>query len=87
MNKYIGIGCLGSDPEIINNGCKFGLAVQYYNGTEKTILWVKVLVFGKIADNCISVLTKGKRILIEGRLDKLKSNGELVVVAQTIEFL
>lgn len=87
MNKYIAIGMLGSKPEQIANGCKLSLAVQYFNGKEKTIIWIKVLVFGKAAENCINVLDKGRRVLIEGRLDKLKSNNELVVVTDNVQFL
>lgn len=87
MNKYIAIGLLGSDPEALNGGCKLSLAVQYFNGKEKTVVWIKVLVFGKAAENCLTILKKGRRIIIEGRLDRATKNNELIVVTDNVQFL
>lgn len=86
MNKFIGIGCLGGNPEQLSNGCKFCIAIKSFNGKEETVTWIKILVFGIIATNCIKVLEKGRRIAVEGRLDKAH-NGELVIIANDILFL
>lgn len=86
MNKFIGLGLLGEDPEQINKGCKFSLATEFWNGKEKKTVWLKVFVFGKSGENCLHHLTKGRRVLVEGRVDITKM-GNTVIITDDVTFL
>jgi single-strand DNA-binding protein len=70
------VGNLGRDPELRqdNNGnqwCSFNVAV---NEGDYGTKWFSVSVMGKTAENCAKYLSKGKQILVEGRL-KADENG------------
>jgi single-strand DNA-binding protein len=79
VNKWIGIGNIGRDPEISYTAS--GLAVARFSiatseswkdkGTgekkEKTE-WHRVVAFGKLAEICGKYLAKGKQVYVEGRL-------------------
>lgn len=78
LNKVILIGRLGADPEVryTQGGdmvVNFNLATDesYKNRSgekvEKTE-WHRVIAWGKLAEICGNYLTKGKLILIEGKL-------------------
>ena len=77
VNKFIGIGNLGRDPDTrytesglaISN---FSIAInEKYKEEEKTE-WVNVVAFGKLAEICQEYLHKGKQVYIEGRLQTRK---------------
>jgi single-strand DNA-binding protein len=104
LNKVFLIGNLTRDPELkyIANGtgmAKFGLAVnRTYNSPDgekkKETCFVDITAWDKLAEVCNEHLTKGRLVLIEGRLqyqswesdDGAKRN-KLEVVAQNIQFL
>jgi single-strand DNA-binding protein len=78
MNKVMLFGRLGRDPEVRatnENGkvCNLSLATserykdragEWQEATE----WHRVVAFGRTAENCEQYLTKGREILVEGRL-------------------
>ena len=104
LNKVFLIGNLTRDPELkyIANGtgvARFGLAVnRTYNtpdGEKKQeTCFVDITAWDKLAEVCNEHLSKGRLILVEGRLqyqswesdDGTKRN-KLEVVAQNIQFL
>lgn len=78
MNRFIGIGRLGKDPEIryTPDGsavCNFSIAMdERYkdkNGekVQKTE-WVNVVAFGKLGEICGEYLKKGSLALVEGKI-------------------
>jgi single-strand DNA-binding protein len=79
MNKVEIIGNLGNDPEIRYSGagtavCNFSVATtESWKGKdgskkEKTE-WHRVVVWGNQAENCAKYLTKGRQVLIEGKIE------------------
>jgi single-strand DNA-binding protein len=78
MNKVVLFGRLGRDPEVrgtAENGkvCNINLATterfkdkagEWQEATE----WHRVVAFGRTAETCEQYLTKGREILVEGRL-------------------
>lgn len=104
FNKVILMGNLTRDPEIrVTPGgvsiCKFGLAVSRNaraadGSTREETLFVDIDSFGKQAELIGKHMTKGRAILIEGRLrlDQWESsNGEkrnkIVVVLESFQFI
>jgi single-strand DNA-binding protein len=77
LNKFIGIGNLGADPETkyMTNGnavVNFTVAtseswVKDGEKQQKTN-WHRCVVFGKLAEICGKYLHKGKQIYIEGKI-------------------
>lgn len=84
MNKFIGIGYLGNDPDIVESGCKIRLAI---NGRDDNTIWLSVFLFGTNAENTIKYKKKGDKVAIEGRIEQSKATGNLVIVASNIDFL
>lgn len=78
-NKVQLIGHIGNSPEMktTENGktlAKFSLATNesYYdsNGTQITnTQWHNIVAWGKTADVAKSLLSKGKEVLVEGKLN------------------
>ncbi len=75
INKVILIGRLGKDPEERTTAggtrvSNFSLATDTYHGNnaEKTTEWHRVVVFGKVAEQCNHYLLKGRLVCIEGSL-------------------
>ena len=69
MNKYIALGNLTRDPSIKNTKndksvCNFSLAVNNIND----VTYIEIETWGKIAENCNNYLSKGSKVLVEGRL-------------------
>ena len=99
MNKVILIGNMTRDPEVrYTTGGKavatFSIAVNSGFGDNKRTEFVPIVTWEKLAEICGNNLTKGKRILVEGRLQLREyetKEGEkrkvAEVVAQNIEFL
>lgn len=77
-NKVQLIGNLGNDPEIITmeNGsklAKFSIATNetYKNSDGEKVTdtqWHSIVAWGKIAEIVENFLTKGKEVIIEGKL-------------------
>lgn len=78
VNKFIGIGNLGRDPEMrfMPDGkavCNFSIAIsEKYkdkSGEAKEVTeWVNVAFFGKLAEIAGEYLKKGSKVYIEGKL-------------------
>ena len=87
VNKFIGIGNLGKDPEMrfMPDGkavTNFSIAIsEKYkdkSGEQKEVTeWVNVVFFGKLAEVCGEWLKKGQSIYIEGKLktEKYQKDG------------
>ena len=100
MNKVILVGRLTQDPEIryTQTGkavASFTLAVNRFVSQGKNEAdFIPIVVWDKLAEVCGNNLTKGQRLLVEGRL-QIRSyetnDGQkrrvAEVVAQNIEFL
>ncbi len=101
-NRVIMVGNLTKDPELrytpqgtpIGN---FRLAVssKYRSGEEmkEETLFIDVVVWGKQGESCSQFLSKGRQVLVEGRLQERRweSDGQqkskMEIVAQTVRFL
>jgi single-strand DNA-binding protein len=79
VNKFIGIGNLGRDPEMrfMPNGnavCNFSIAIsEKYkdknSGEWKELTeWVNIVMFGKLAEIAGEYLAKGSKVYVEGKL-------------------
>lgn len=77
INKCIIVGNLGRDPEVRygQSGmavCKLNVAVTERQKVgekwEDRVEWVRVVTFGKTAENAGQYLQKGRQIYVEGRL-------------------
>jgi single-strand DNA-binding protein len=97
MNKVIILGRLTQDPECryTQSGkavTSFTLAVKRYGQEEPD--WIPVVLWEKTAETAANNLSKGQRVLIEGRIQtrSYKTNdGQkrrvTEVVGQTMEFI
>ena len=98
-NKYICVGNLTRDPEtkpVNDSGDSVtNLAVAVNNPLSKDeVFFADVQAWGKVGENCSKYLSKGKRVLVEGRLktntwtNKEGDNrSKVYVVANSIQFL
>ncbi|CAB4127061.1 Ssb Single-stranded DNA-binding protein [uncultured Caudovirales phage] len=78
VNKFIGIGNLGRDPEMrfMPDGkavCNFSIAIsEKYkdkSGEAKEVTeWVNVAFFGKLAEIAGEYLKKGSKVYVEGKM-------------------
>ena len=99
--KLIIIGNLGSNPEMrfTPNGdpvTSFSVATSRKIKGESETTWFRVSVWGKQAESCNKYLTKGSKVLVEGRL-KAEPNvyqrkdgtwaSSYEVTAETVRFL
>ena len=99
MNKVILVGRLAQDPEVryTQSGkavASFNLAVENNFGNEKKADFIPIVAWNKLAEICGNNIGKGRKILVEGRLqirsyeDKEGQKKRVAeVIAQTIEFL
>lgn len=98
MNKIILVGRLAQDPEVryTPNGkavASFNLAVNRFFGSEKAD-FIPIIAWEKLGEACGNNLNKGRRVLVEGRL-QIRSyettDGQkrrvAEVIAQYIEYL
>lgn len=96
VNKWIGIGRLGADPEVrtFDSGDKvanFSIACSEQwkdkdgNKKENTD-WINVAVFGKLAEIIEQYVKKGSLIYLEGKLQtrSYESNGERKYVTEVV---
>lgn len=76
MNKWIGLGFCGKDPEVkyggTNNTCiaRYSLAVrrQFAKDGEEDTDWINCVAFGRNAEFAEKYLRKGTKIIVEGRI-------------------
>ena len=98
MNKVILVGRLTRDPEVryTQTGkavANFSIAVNTGFGDNKRADFVPIVVWDKLAEICGNNLTKGRNVLVEGRLQisEYEKDGQkrrtTEVVAQNVEFL
>lgn len=104
VNKVIIVGHLGQKPEIkvLPSGSSvtnFTVATSDKfdgkDGKQERTEWHKIVVFGKIGENCAQYLDKGRQVYIEGRLQTRswddKNTGEkrymTEIVAANVTFL
>ena len=100
MNNVILIGRLTKDPELSYTQsqtalCKFTIAVDRQSKEEKTADFIRIVVWGKQAENCGRYLYKGKQCAVNGRIQtgsyKDNKSGNTVyttdVIANNVEFL
>lgn len=76
MNRVMLIGRLGRDPEFRYTAsgvamAKFSLATDRWKrkGEEQPPDWHRITVWSKLAEICAQYLTKGKQVMIEGRIE------------------
>lgn len=106
MNRVIIIGNLGRDPEVryTSGGtavANFSVATsrkwtdKQTNDRKEETEWHEVEVWGKLGETCAEYLTKGRKVMVEGRLktDKWedKQSGQkkqrTKIVGENVEFL
>lgn len=104
LNKVMLIGNLTRDPEMryIPSGqgvVTFSLAVnRTYNSQsgekKEEVSFIRVVVWGRLAEICNEYLKKGSPVFVEGRLQSRSWEGQdgqkrstLEVVAQSVQFL
>jgi single-strand DNA-binding protein len=99
MNKVILVGRLAQDPEVryTQTGkavASFSIAVDSGFGESKRADFIPIVAWEKLAEICGNNLTKGRRILVEGRLQVRSyetQDGQkrrvTEVTAQNIEFM
>jgi single-strand DNA-binding protein len=99
MNKFIGVGRLCQEPEVKYTPAgkavaNFNIAIDSGFGDKKKTDFVPIVCWEKLAEVVGNNLTKGRRILVEGRLqirtydaDDGQKRRVAEIVAQNIEFL
>jgi len=100
VNKVIIVGRLTKDPEIryTQTGkvvATFGIAVDKYTGTDKKEAdFFTCVYWGKVAEVIGDNIDKGRKVLVEGRLQTRSYEDKqgvkrwvIEIVGQTIEFL
>ena len=97
LNKFLGIGNLTGDPETKQIGegkkvCKFCIAMN--NRINDSVTFIDVETWNKSADNCSRFLSKGRKVLVEGRLQLNKwqsksgeNRSKIFCVADIVTFL
>lgn len=103
-NKVILIGNLTANPQLKYN--QNGLAVANFTlavnskfatkdqNTKEEVGFFDIVVFGKQAENCSNYLSKGRSVLVEGRLsmnvwedNEGKKKKKINIVASKVQFL
>jgi single-strand DNA-binding protein len=91
MNKIILVGRLVANPEfkINESGTKIGKFRLANNDNTKSSLFINVVYFDKLAEICQKYLTKGRKVLVEGRLEyrETEEGNYYSIKAENIEFL
>lgn len=100
MNNVVLIGRLTKNPELRyipesqTAVANFTLAVDRPYGKEKQADFIRIVVYGKTAENCEKHLTKGRLVGVQGRIQtgsyKNKDGATIYttdIVAERVEFL
>lgn len=77
LNRCEFIGRLGKDPDVRYSPdgsavCNFSLAVGWKTKEKEGVEWVRIVIFGKLAQICADYLTKGKQVYVSGRMTTRK---------------
>ena len=96
MNKVFLCGNLGSDPEVRDTPnstvCNFSVATtereKVQGNWEDVTSWHRVTCWGKTAENCGKFLSKGSKVLIEGKLKygSYEKDGRTIYTTEVIAF-
>lgn len=99
MNKIIITGNVTAQPELKatqsgNKVCSFGVAVNERRGGEDSTTFFRVSAWNKLAETCMTYLSKGKKVMVTGPVSARgysKSDGSVGVSieinANEVEFL
>jgi single-strand DNA-binding protein len=102
FNKAILIGNLTKDPELRYTPqgtavatLRIAVSSKYRSGDEmkEETLFIDIVVWGKQGENCSQYLSKGRPVLVEGRLQERKwetdgqQRSKFEVIAQNVRFL
>ena len=104
VNKAIILGRLGKDPEVRYTGSGGAVANLSVATSEawndkasgerkERTEWHKIVVFGKMAENCGKYLQKGRQVYVEGRIQtsEYEKDGEkrysTDIVANSVQFI
>jgi len=104
LNKVFLMGNLTRDPELKHTAtgasvCNFSIAVnRSYKGSDgdykKEVSFFNIVVWGKLGENCSKYLSKGRPVLVEGRLSNRSyetQDGQkrniTEIVAENVQFL
>lgn len=103
MNRWVGIGHLGKDPEVrFTQGkqavANFSIAINEAwtdkdGKKQEKVEWIRIVVWGRQAETCGEYLKKGRQVGVEGRLQtrEYEKDGEkkymTEIVADRVEFL
>lgn len=99
MNKWIGVGRLTSEVEcrFTQSGkcvASFTLAINEGYGEKKSTIFIPCVAWEKLGETCGNNLTKGQKVLVEGRFSIRSYEGNdgqkrriAEIVAQSVEFL
>ena len=106
LNRATIIGYLGQDLELRNLPTNGQPVVSFAVATDESFTdedgnrqervdWHRVVVYGKLAENCHKYLSKGREIYVEGRLRtreyEARDNGgkryRTEIIAQRVQFL
>jgi single-strand DNA-binding protein len=73
LNKFIGLGYLTKDPifkktKSGKNVCEFSIGIT--NIVSGSTVFMDIETWNKVAENCNRFLSKGRKVLIEGRLQQ-----------------
>lgn len=101
-NTWVGVGNLTRDPESRytqganpTSMCRFSIAINDGFGEKQETNYINIVTFGKLADNCIQYLSKGKKVAVTGRIKTgaytSQQTGQKVyttdIIASSVEFL
>jgi single-strand DNA-binding protein len=93
MNKIIISGYLGKTPELISSAetsrTNFSVAVRR-RGKKDVTDWFQCTAFGKTAEFVTSYATKGREVIVEGRMESYKAgddNTRWSVTAENVELV
>lgn len=80
FQKIIVAGNLTRDPEMkfTDSGrrvCTFGIAVDNRSDGEKYPMWIRIVAFDDLAEQCAQYLKRGRKVVSEGRLVVDKKTG------------
>ena len=98
-NKTILIGNLTKDPEVRYTPqgtavCTFRIAVNYPVKQKEDVLFIDIVAFDKLAETCGQYLSKGRTVLVDGRLrerrwetEEGQQRSKVEVIAQVVQFI
>jgi len=71
LNRFVGLGNLTKDPEVKETKtgkkvCVFTIAIN--NKPSDNVLYLDVEAWNKTADNCARFLSKGRKVVVDGKL-------------------